>query len=122
MLMTDLVVPVRLWTAAALGSGGTLTSSGVDVRRWKRLDSLIFDLAVGAGNADIKIEYATSQDGTTWSGNTTVVASTLASYASTPNGENVVPLDAPLAPFVRFKLTELATKATTVTMALYGRE
>lgn len=122
MLLTDHLVPVRVWVAAALGSGGTLTSAAIPNSRFKRMDGFMLTLTPASGSADVKIEYQVSVDGTNWNALATLIASTLASYASTPNGANLVPMPAPLAPFIRFKLTELASKATTVTATLEARE
>lgn len=121
-MLTDHLVPLRLWTAATLASGGTLTSSTIDGRRFKRLESLTFQLAVAAGNPDIKIERQDSEDGVIFSSVVTVDASTATTFSGSPSGLNVDPLDAPLTPFFRFKLTDLATKITTVTMTLEARE
>lgn len=122
MLLTDHLVPVRLWTAAALSSTGTLTSDPLFVGRLKRLESIMFKLTVGAGDPDIKIEWLLGDDQGNYSSAVTLSSSTAADFSGSPSGENVLALSAPLALNVKIKLTELASKATTVTMVLIGRE
>jgi len=119
---TDLLVRMPLWSASALTSGGTLTSAAINNRRFSRIESLMFKLTVSAGNPDIKIEYLVSEDDSTYSSVISLVASTATSYSGSPSGENVVPMPAPLAPYFKIKLTELASKATTVTLVCLARE
>lgn len=119
---TDLLVPVRVWVAAALAGNGTLTSGVIDNRRAKRVDSLLFQLTVASGNPDVKIEYAISEDGTTFGPLTQLVASTATTYSAAPSGVNTVAMTAPLAPYWHVKLTELVNKATTVTLTAELRE
>ena len=118
----DYRVPVHVWVAAALGSLGTLTSAIMDLRHVSSIDSVVFQLSVASGNPDIKIEWQQSEDGVTFDAVQTLIASTATTYAASPSGLNFSTINALLGRFIRFKLTDIATKATTVTLDIQLRE
>lgn len=121
-MLTDHLVPLRLWSSAALGSDGTLTSAAIDNTRFKRLESLIFQLTVASGNPSIKIERLDGDGAGNYSSAVVIDAATGTTFSGSPSGVNVEALDAPLVPDFKIKLTELASKATTVSMTLEARE
>lgn len=99
------LVRVPLWDAAAIASTGTLTSPAIDFR-YATLDSFTYKASSSAGTADVKIEYAISEDGTNFGSfddNTDLVASSNA--VATAEGIKAVPGVVLAAPWIKIKVT-----------------
>ena len=108
-MTTVRLVDVPLWALQAIGAAATLTSPAIDVRRATRLESLMCLFTSVAGTPKIKVEYAVSGDGTAFGAftdNSPLVADSSVAFA-TPEGLTSVALPAPLANFIKVKLTEL---------------
>lgn len=122
--MMEHLFPLRLWTAALIASGGTLTSDVIDQSALIRVEGLELKATSVAGAADVKIEYAEVDD----AGNVTGFDShtdILASSAAQTNPEQMHAIAFPTVVSRRFKLlvTELASLADTlVTLNLICRE
>lgn len=102
--------PLRLWTTQDLASGGTLTSGVIDCRT-SDAEGMLFRVTNAGGNADVKIEVAFSNDGTTFNdydAQDDLVASTNTDWAGmAPEDYHMVLI--PWAPFLKIKVTEVGT-------------
>lgn len=119
------LIKVPLWSATALAVSGTLTTGAI-----RCLDGdaaiLSFKVTSALGAADVKIEWAGSDDGVTFNSFNSadpVVASTNTTYGAL-NPEDTHFIVPPVAPFVKFKVTELSGSVsdTLVTGALWLNE
>lgn len=125
-MQTALLVEMPLWSAAALATSGTLTSPALDMRRADKFEALLCTFSSAAGLAQVKVEYAISQDGVTFGAFTDNAALVLDSSVDfpTPEGINAVPGPALKAPYYQVKLTELsgALSDTLVTVVAQLKE
>lgn len=126
MLGTTNLVPVRVWTAQAVAQSGSITSSAIPVRLVNRAESLLMQVtSVLSAVPSVKLEYAVSDNGTdfgSFNDYADLVAASVTDFP-TPEGLYAVSLPNFLAPFVKFKATELGvTSDTLVTMTLWLRE
>lgn len=122
-LQTSLIVPLRVWTAMAVAQAATLVSSAIPLTRAQRAESIIAQItSVLSAVPSVKIEYAISLDGVTFGPYIELVAASVTDFASA-EGLTAVSLPNFLAPWVRFRVTELGvTSDTLVTFVLYLRE
>lgn len=116
---------VRLWSATAIGAAGTLTSGAIRCLDGDA-DILSFKCVSAAGAADVKIEWAGSDDGVTFNSFTSsdpLAASTNTTYTG-KNPEDTHFLIPPVAPWIQIKVTELtgALTDTLVTAILWLNE
>lgn len=116
--------PLTLWTAQDLDSGGTLTTNAIAC--WERFpDVLMFRVTNASADADVKIEVAFSNDGVNFNNYTSqdaLTTSTATVYA-TQNPEEYHALIVPSAPWIKLKITELASANNNVVDAtLWLRE
>lgn len=126
MIITDHVVPVRLWAQTALAVSGTLTSPAIDLRRIKSVTALMCQFTSVVGTPQVKVEYAVSDDGVAFGAftdNAPLVANSSSAFP-TPEGLTGVAVSLPLGSFIKLKLTELtgALGDTLVTITLLVRE
>lgn len=126
MLPTSNLAPVRVWTAQALAQQGTATSPAIRVSQTARAESLLMQVtSVLSAVPSVKVEYAVSDNGTdfgSFNDYADLVAASVTDFP-TPKGLFAVSLPNFLAPWVKFKVTELnVTSDTLVTMTLWLRE
>lgn len=118
------VVPILLWNAAAIADAGTLVSGVLDCR-YGEPETMRFQVTSATGTADVKLEWAGSDDGVTFNAVTCedpIVASTNTTYTS-KNPEDAHYLVIPWAPFLQFTVTDLAsTGDSKVSGTLWLRE
>lgn len=124
-MSTNLFRVGPLFNATAIATTGSATSEVIDLQHIDRIESLEVLLA-SSGTADVKIEYAISHDGAnfgTFDDYTDIVASSNTEFV-TKKGLTAVPMPAPLARYVKFKVTGTASNdaSTTITMYLTCRE
>ena len=122
--MPQRVLPIRLWATQNLDSTGTLTSPAINCQKADP-DFLLFRIANAGGAADAKIEIAISNDGVNFNSFTSqdpISTSTNTDYA-TQNPEEYHSLNVPSAPWIKLRITELASLNTNVVDAdLWVRE
>lgn len=117
--MAERFFTMKIWPAGtALASGGTLESAVIDLSNCD-IEYLELKLTPASGNAGAKIEQKFSSDGVTFNEYTdqdSITDSTLVDYAATPNDAHHYLV--PRHRFVKLRLTEIASKTTTVTGTL----
>ena len=116
--------PLRLITATTLSALGTAETGAIDCRD-SDPEYLLLKIVSASGNADVNVEVAISNDGTTFNSYTSqdpLVASTNTQYGSL-NPEEYHSLVVPGAPWIKLRLTELGSLADTIADAtLWMRE
>lgn len=127
--MPSILVPFRVFpTATAVEAVGSPTRSpAVDCRRLSGLDSFVFTPASVAGTPDMKIEMEVSENGVDWTDETDInplVASTLTTFAGTPEGPHALSFPPTLANFIRLVLTGVNANPADalITGTILGRE
>lgn len=124
--LSSRLVPIRLWSATALGVSETLTSPAIFCSRLARAESLMCQFTSVLGTPQVKAEYAISENGTDFGSfaDYTDLISNSSSVFPTPEGLYTVSLPSFLAPWVKIKLTELtgALADTLATVVLLVRE
>lgn len=113
-----------LWTDTDLDSGLTLESPVIDCQLADP-EYLALKITNAGGNADAKLEVAFSTDGVTFNAYDSqdpLIASTNTEFAG-KNPEDMHIIAVPGAPFIKLRLTELATLNNNVVNAqLFMRE
>lgn len=107
--MASRLVPYRLWNAADLDSGASLTTEAIDCR-FADPEYLMFRVTQGSGTPDVKIEVAISNDGTTFNEFTSqepIIASTNTTYGSL-NPQDYHSITVPGAPWIKLRVTDVA--------------
>ena len=102
--------PVTLWTDTDLDNGLTLESAVIQCFR-REPDILMFQVTNAGGSADVKIEYAVSNDGVNFNSYTSqdaICTSTATVYAS-QGPEEYHAMIVPSAPYIKIKVTDLAS-------------
>jgi hypothetical protein len=122
--MADRLVRVPLWDVTAIASTATLTSPPIPLSR-ADFESILYKATSVAGTADVKIEYAISEDGTNFGSfddNTDLVASSNA--VPTAEGLKTIPGVTVAAPWMKIKVTGTASNNadTLFTGVVYLRE
>lgn len=119
------LVPLRLLTAQDLDSGGTVETGVIDLRT-ADLDHCVIQIVQSGGDADVKIQAAISIDGTTFNdydSQEDIIASTNTEWTGANPEDPHSFLVAVSAPFIKLKLTELATlNDNTITLTGYLKE
>ena len=104
---------VLIWTAEALAASGSAESQVIDLRTIKNTESVMIKASSIAGAADVKLEYAVSKDGIifgSFDDNDDIISSTNTLFSgANPEDIHAEPMSAPLAPFIKLKVTELTT-------------
>lgn len=101
---------VSIWSAFALGLSATKESQVISLKNIIRPESILFKASSVAGVARVKVEYAISDDGVAFGSfddETDIIVDSDADFSTNKEGLHAVSLAAPLAPFMKFKLTEL---------------
>ena len=107
--MAEHLFQLPIFAAESLGTSATLTSAGIDQRRISRIESLLIQVTSVAGAADVRVEYAISQDDSTYGSSNDyddIVESSNTDFV-TPEGITVVSMPAILAPFFQIEVDEL---------------
>lgn len=101
---------VTLWSGQDLDSLAAIESSGTRTNLMSAI-GLMFRVTNAGGNASVKIEYALSKDGVTYTSYDTVVdAATATTWAgNSPEGWHQYAITFNAAPYIKFKVTDLAT-------------
>lgn len=99
--------PLRLWTSQDLDNAGTLESGAIDCRTSDPEGLMI--RVTNAGAASIKIEVAFSNDGTTFNDYAAQEALVTASVSEWTIPEDYHMVNVPWAPFVKLRVTEVAS-------------
>ena len=102
---------VTIWTAEALGISGTAESQVISLKNTIKPESILFKASSVAGAAQVRVEFAISEDGVAFGGfddHTDIIADSNADFANNKEGVHAVSLAAPLAQFMKFKITELS--------------
>lgn len=120
------LVKALLFDNVLIASTGSAESGYVPLKAAVRAESLLVKATSVTGTADIKIEYAISEDGETWGeydADTEIVASSVTEFA-TDEGLTAVSMPSVLAPYVKFRVTGVASNPadTRVTIRLLIRE
>lgn len=125
-VLSEHLVPIPVWSAQLVAQAGTLTSSAIDLRRAMRVDSIVMQVtSVLSAVPSVKVEYAVSQDGTTFGAFSDYADLVAASVTDFPTPEGIFAVSLPnfLAPYIKLKVTELnVTSDTLVTLTLNLRE
>ena len=107
--MASRLVPLRLWSATALGTDAVLTTGPIDCRN-QDPEVLMFRAASVAGTADVKLQYKISNDGITFNSidsQADLVSTTVTEFTGA-NPEEYHALNIPLAPWIELVVTEIS--------------
>jgi hypothetical protein len=121
----DHVVKMPLYSAEALVASATLTTPVIDTKFMSRIEGLVLKATSVLGDADVKVEFSTSNDPLSFpsfDNETDLIASTDALTA--PEETTTVAVPTPIARYVKFKITELTgtVEDTLITLDLMFRE
>jgi len=111
-----------------IGAAAALTSPLIDLRLMMRVEGLFLRVSSVIGTANCKVQYQTSTNGGDWDAaadNANIVTASLTDKPGNPEGWNVYPVPAVLAPFMRVVVTEISAAGladTIVEMKLICRE
>lgn len=123
--MAERLVPVRLLIAQDLDSGGSVETPVIDCRKGS-LDHCTIKIVQSGGDANLRIQAAISDDGVTFNdygSQEDIIASTNTEWTGSGPEDLHSFLVAVAAPFIKLKLTELATlDNNSVTLTGYLKE
>lgn len=112
-----------LWKAQDLDSGASIVSGVIDCRNADP-EYLMLKVTAAGGTASVKVEVAISTDGSTFNSFTSqeaIDSATATTYASL-NPEEYHSLLVPGAPWIKLRLTDVASLTTVVDADLWMRE
>ena len=113
-----------LFSAQSIVGSGTATSSSIDTRLLNVV-SLQFKAVATGGDADIRIQYQTSQDDTNYdsvSDNATILASSGTTFTNNKEGWNRIEIPSISNRYVKFLITELGALVTVLDMYAWCEE
>lgn len=110
----------------AIISAGSSTSLSINLQHISRIVSVMLTAISATGTSDVKLEYAVSHNDSTYGSfddYADIIASSVTEFV-TDEGFTVVSMPEILAPFVKFKMTGVASNPadTIATMYLLCRE
>ncbi len=104
----DSLIKAKIFDAVAVASTGSATSNSVDIRRASRVEAVILKASSVAGTTDVKVEYATSHDDSSYDSfddNVDITSSSATQFANNVEGFNTYPVPAPLNAYLKIKVT-----------------
>lgn len=107
----------EFYAAQAITAGQVLTTTGMDLYFVEEIKGVVMRAASATGQANVKLEYETSHDGTNWDhrdDNPDVVASTLTSKPNNAEGWNAYSFPPPFNQWIRFVVTNLTVLTDTL--------
>lgn len=125
--MADHLFRFNLLADVLVNAAAAVETSACHLVRCDRPEGLQLKAASAAGTASVKVEMATSPDGTAWDSyddRPDIIADNTTDFPNNQEGWNVATMPNPLNPFVKFKVTGLAANPadTLVSVGLLARE
>ena len=116
------LVRYPLMLEKTINATGNEISSYVSLEYAERVESLLLEVRSVSGTADVKAEYATSWDTTSFDNfddNADITSSTLTEKANSPEAWNVYPVSAPLNRYIRIRITGVGTNPADTIASAY---
>lgn len=115
------IFEIPLFDEEAVASTGSKTTSSIDTKFLRRIESLAFKAISSSGAADVKIEYQTSPDDTNFDDaddNPDITSSTNTDFSNQPEGWNHVDMPTHLSRYVKFKVTGVGSNPADTVVSL----
>lgn len=110
--MSEHVYEARLLTNEAVASTGNAVSPALHLNLIDSIDAIVLKASSVAGAADVRVQYATSPDGTNFDAyddNEDLCPSTLLQFPNNPEGYNVLPAPAARNLYLKLKVTGIGS-------------
>jgi hypothetical protein len=115
------IFEAQLFDAEAVASTGAKTTASLDTKFLSRIESLALKAVSASGDADVKVEYQTSQDDSNWDAaadNDDITSSQATQFANNKEGWNHIDMVTHLSRYIRFVVTGVGSNPADTLVSL----